>query len=119
MDQKTLDRLKEQLIEMRDRLTAEVDRMVEAAPNEMGSSGNLSHVPTHLADLATDGIDKEMSLIQNEQLLRSSVLAALARFDDGSYGKCLTCGREISEGRLRAIPYAARCIECAQRSPES
>lgn len=39
--------------------------------------------------------------------------AALARIAAGTYGACEGCGEPIDEQRLRALPYAARCIECA------
>jgi DnaK suppressor protein len=39
------------------------------------------------------------------------VEAALDRIKDGSYGKCLACGREISSARLEAIPWAEYCLE--------
>jgi RNA polymerase-binding transcription factor len=42
------------------------------------------------------------------------VRAALARIDDGSYGRCRSCGGEIAEGRLRALPTADLCVECAE-----
>jgi DnaK suppressor protein len=35
---------------------------------------------------------------------------ALQRIDDGTYGKCLTCGRQIEEARLKAIPWARYCL---------
>jgi hypothetical protein len=41
------------------------------------------------------------------------VQAALARIADGTYGTCLHCGARISVGRLRAVPHAAFCTECA------
>ncbi len=37
---------------------------------------------------------------------------AIRRLDDGSYGQCLECGGEISEQRLRALPFAGRCRDC-------
>jgi RNA polymerase-binding transcription factor DksA len=37
---------------------------------------------------------------------------AIRRMEDGSYGQCLECGSEISEQRLRALPFAARCRDC-------
>lgn len=43
----------------------------------------------------------------------ASVRRALERIDDGTYGECVKCGREISDGRLEARPEAALCIECA------
>ena len=38
---------------------------------------------------------------------------ALAKLDDGSYGRCENCGKEIQEARLEAIPAARHCIDCA------
>ena len=40
--------------------------------------------------------------------------AALRRLEDGSYGDCFECGDEISEARLRALPFAVRCKECEE-----
>jgi RNA polymerase-binding protein DksA len=40
--------------------------------------------------------------------------AALQRMIDGAYGKCLDCGRAIPVERLRAVPTAAFCVECAR-----
>ncbi|MCR9109896.1 TraR/DksA family transcriptional regulator [Marivita sp. XM-24bin2] len=39
--------------------------------------------------------------------------AALARIDDNSYGICAKCGDPISDERLRAVPTAALCKNCA------
>ncbi len=41
------------------------------------------------------------------------IQVALDRIADGTYGECEVCGGEIGEGRLRAIPEAARCVNCA------
>src|SRR3954447_21248667 len=38
---------------------------------------------------------------------------ALAKFDAGTYGTCESCGTQISEGRLEAVPSARFCIACA------
>ncbi len=40
------------------------------------------------------------------------IQAALARLDAGVYGDCVACGGEIAEGRLTALPTAARCVAC-------
>jgi RNA polymerase-binding transcription factor DksA len=40
---------------------------------------------------------------------------ALVRLDAGKYGSCLECAREISERRLRALPFAVRCQVCEER----
>src|SRR5699024_8909079 len=42
--------------------------------------------------------------------------AAVARIDDGTYGVCAGCGGPIGDERLRALPGAVRCIDCATSS---
>jgi RNA polymerase-binding transcription factor DksA len=39
---------------------------------------------------------------------------ALARLDAGDYGTCENCGEPINPARLEALPYATRCIACAE-----
>ncbi len=38
---------------------------------------------------------------------------ALRRIDQGTYGLCEVCEEPIAEKRLEAMPFATRCIECA------
>lgn len=40
--------------------------------------------------------------------------AALERLDKGSYGICEECGNEISEGRLKIVPFAKYCKDCQE-----
>ena len=44
------------------------------------------------------------------------VVEALRRLDAGTYGECLTCGEEIGDARLDALPTATVCIECANEA---
>jgi len=41
--------------------------------------------------------------------------SALARMERGEYGVCQTCGEAIPVPRLRAVPFASRCVSCAER----
>jgi DnaK suppressor protein len=38
---------------------------------------------------------------------------ALTKLDEGTYGICDACGRQISRGRLRAMPDAVFCLGCS------
>ena len=49
------------------------------------------------------------------QAVRADVVRALEKLDEGSYGRCDACGREIGEGRLEALPWAVLCVEDAGR----
>jgi RNA polymerase-binding protein DksA len=42
-----------------------------------------------------------------------SIRAALARMDAGTYGVCRRCGEPIAPARLRALPTALDCVDCA------
>jgi RNA polymerase-binding transcription factor len=59
------------------------------------------------------GIDFALIQMKTETLAR--IDAALARLDAGMYGDCLECGAEISGQRLRALPFAVRCVACEEK----
>lgn len=40
------------------------------------------------------------------------VRAALVRVEDGTYGKCARCGKDIPEGRLEYMPETSHCVDC-------
>lgn len=117
MNQKTLEHCKDQLLEMRLRLVDEVEHLLEEVPDDLRAAGALSRIPTHPADYATEGSDKEIRLIQNEQQLQAAVHDALERIEQGTYGRCQECGGEISPERLEALPYAVYCKTCAENLP--
>ena len=57
----------------------------------------------------------ELALLQMRAETLSRIDEALARLEAGQYGSCRECEREISEGRLRALPFAVRCQSCEER----
>lgn len=52
-------------------------------------------------------------LSERDQDMIRQINAAIDRIDAGVYGECEECGGEIGIGRLRALPTASLCIECA------
>jgi RNA polymerase-binding transcription factor len=48
-------------------------------------------------------------LVTEEKLER-----ALAKLEEGSYGRCDRCGEPIAPGRLEAVPESVVCIDCAR-----
>src|SRR5918999_752430 len=55
----------------------------------------------------------ESRLTQRGQVMLRQIDDALERIDAGTFGECERCGNDISHGRLKALPTAALCIECA------
>jgi DnaK suppressor protein len=58
--------------------------------------------------------DIEFALIQMKSETLSKVTEALRRLDEATYGNCFECGEEISEARLKALPFAVRCKDCEE-----
>src|ERR1700739_3297393 len=52
--------------------------------------------------------DRNAASLQTAQAQRAEVLAALARIDDGSYGRCVDCAGPVPEARLDAPPAPSR-----------
>ena len=78
----------------------------------MVKPGDITSVPTHPADDDVEGLDSEIAISQNEELLLEQVEAAFERIEAGTYGVCQQCGRTTDLQRLQAVPYASRCIDC-------
>lgn len=72
--------------------------------SEVGDAGDAS-TATDQADLRNSQIERDVNELR-------TIDAALARFEEGSYGICTRCGGDIGEARLRANPAAERCIAC-------
>lgn len=56
--------------------------------------------------------EMDMALSDMETQEVGEVSEALRRIDGESYGLCVACGNEIPFDRLRAEPWAARCVPC-------
>jgi len=82
------------------------------------SPGELNSLDQHLADRASDTFDREKDRSIAEGLAEKleEIGAALARIDDGEYGICQVCGREIADERLEAVPATRFCREHAGSS---
>lgn len=57
----------------------------------------------------------ELTLLQMRAEILTRIDEALVRLDAGKYGSCFECESEISERRLRALPFAVRCQTCEER----
>jgi DnaK suppressor protein len=86
------------------------------AQMEIESDENLGY-GNHMADDATEAFEqaKDLALLQNAERLLEQVRDALGRLDEGTYGKCESCGETIDPARLEALPYVTLCLRCQQR----
>jgi DnaK suppressor protein len=112
------DRFRTILLEERERVERAIANLREDHPGSLddeveeisGSSDN------HLAETATATLDREIdyTLEENSGQVLSDIDAALKRIEDGTFGTCTACGKQIAEERLEAYPWASLCIDDAR-----
>jgi DnaK suppressor protein len=107
------EELKRMLVERQRELTDEVQGRIRGVradgaekPHDVMDQGETSEV-----DIQED---IELALIQMKAETLNKINEALARLEGGRYGFCYECGEEISEARLRALPFAVRCKDCEE-----
>ena len=99
------ERLKHELDETR----AEIARLDERLEGDKGEYGLGKGDP---------GIyewEMCLALKQRAEEKAASLEVALRKADDGDYGVCERCGREIDPARLAILPHTKRCIACASK----
>ncbi len=65
---------------------------------------------------ATSERERTMSLARHARSQLHQIEAALARMDDGTYGRCTSCGTAIPAARLEARPQSALCVNCQRQA---
>jgi RNA polymerase-binding protein DksA len=85
----------------------------EALRKSLQTSGDLSSMPIHMADLGSDNFEQDLAvgLMDGERKLLHEIDRALDRVEQGTYGICEGTGKPISTARLEAMPWARYCIE--------
>ncbi len=93
------------------------NRLVElgAKVNEIEGDLRASH-SADWSERATEIEDDEMleSIAESSIHEIEAIRSALRRMDAGTYGTCTSCGEAIVPKRLEALPYAEKCIKCAE-----
>lgn len=67
-------------------------------------------------DISTWALERDVNyeLLTMHTKALKDIDEALERLDEGTYGICIDCGREISEKRLEAVSFTLYCMECQQ-----
>ena len=105
---KFLATTKERLLEMKNKLLAEIETEMRAEREANKDEGMDTY------DLASEERDREINFIlsDRERLKIQQIDDALERLAESSYGVCESCGLEIAEERLLAMPFTRLCHDC-------
>ncbi len=107
---KFLTKMHEQLTEMKAKLLGEIDSELRAEREGNKDEGMDTY------DLASEERDREINFIlsDRERVKIKQIDDALDRLEGGTYGVCESCGLEIAEERLQALPFTRLCRDCQQ-----
>jgi DnaK suppressor protein len=63
---------------------------------------------------ATETLELEKRLVLENRIRQElvGIEHALHKFEEGTYGKCDSCGQDIDPARLEALPQASLCLNC-------
>jgi DnaK suppressor protein len=111
MDKKKLETFKKKLETRQQELRRTVVR------NEQDGRTADEDSAQDIADRAANSYTKEFLFSQsnNDRQLLQMVDGALGRIREGTFGECVSCGKEINAKRLEAVPWTRHCIECQEK----
>lgn len=110
-----------QIRDMKSQLRHRADELGQEIRATLARSSEESHV--RIAEQARDAeddsfsnliVDLNYSEVERDADELRRIQGALRRLNDGTYGLCVDCGKDISLARLRAEPTAVRCIQCQE-----
>jgi RNA polymerase-binding transcription factor len=93
-------------------LAAERARLVEEIGETIVAPGQMTYGSQAAAASQVFAQQRDLALRDRSDHQLILVDEALARIEDGTYGICVRCGEPIPPGRLEALPWAARCVDC-------
>lgn len=109
-----------ELLKERERVQAALANLRESHPGSLDDEVEevAATADNHLGDTATATLGREIdyTLGENSGQVLAEIERALQRIDDGTYGTCTVCGKEIGAERLEAYPWASLCIDDARRA---
>jgi len=105
------DAVRDSLLERRRGLEVELDGLT-ARPADAAPSVSFGK---RVGDGTTEAVERINRTAAARSIASSlkEVDRALAKFEEGSYGRCDGCGDAIGSERLEAIPWATLCVSCA------
>jgi DnaK suppressor protein len=99
---------------LRARLEEVQARLAELAkPPEAGTGIGFGK---RIGDGTNEAITRrnEIGVGKSLEVTEEKLERALAKLEEGSYGRCDECGRPIAPARLEAVPESVLCIDCAR-----
>jgi DnaK suppressor protein len=93
---------------------ADIDEQLTTMAKPSAEQSNISF-GKRVGDGTQMAVDRLAQVAVHDRLrvVREDVVRALAKLDEGSYGRCDVCDEPIPAGRLEALPWAVLCLKHA------
>ena len=113
MEKETIVKFKKRLEEEKVKLGEQISGYEK--PVDLGSDVDSMDEE---ADEAEE-IDRELTLASDLKKRLEQIESALLKIDAGTYGKCESCGGEISLEMLETVPESRLCLNCKKQNIKS
>lgn len=102
--------VRERLERQRDELGERLEEL--AAPPELGAAQGFGK---RIGDGTVEAIRRltDIGVGTSLEARLARVQRALDKLDDGTYGRCDSCGATIAPARMEALPDSVLCVACA------
>jgi len=106
MDVATMEELKDRLLNLKKEITARIKKNLEKVNSFQlkGDEGDFSSA-VYSRQVIYDLIEKDRRHLKE-------IEESLYEIEQGTYGKCKRCGKDIEIERMKAKPTAKYCISC-------
>ncbi|MBT8198701.1 MAG: TraR/DksA family transcriptional regulator [Acidimicrobiia bacterium] len=100
--------------ELHDERAKIVHQLDELGATEKGELKADTDFGDGFADAAAATAERTevLGLVENLMILLGDVDQALNDLDEGHYGVCNNCGKDIGAARMEARPTSTLCVEC-------
>ncbi|MBU4332307.1 TraR/DksA C4-type zinc finger protein [Patescibacteria group bacterium] len=116
MAKKFLNTIKKQLLEEKERLDQEINKLAQRGKRRLRIRFTDFGSKDDENALEVRTLSDKVSLEGNIEKGLKAVERALERLKQGKYGICEQCGKKINEKRLKIFPAATVCVECKKNS---
>lgn len=108
------DQARKVLTEEREKL---VHQLAELGSDENGDLRSDLDFGEGFADAAavTSERTEVLGIVETLKHQLDDVDEAMTKLDDGTYGTCQSCGKEIGAARMEARPFSLLCVDCKTR----
>jgi DnaK suppressor protein len=110
------EELRAMLLGKRSAVQQQINELLAQYREHYTTTHNNSVLDLEDMSLRDSTAEQQLSLLESRNRTRVMLDTALRRLDEGEYGLCEDCGTEIGAGRLKALPFAKRCVSCQHQA---